>query len=443
MSAVPTDLGGKRVLVVGLGRSGRAAALLARSKGARVVGVDLRTGLDPIDGVVLELGPHRRERFLEADLVVVSPGVPPSIPDIQAARDAGVPVVGELAFAWSFLPQPSVAVTGTNGKSTVTWFTGQLVQHAGLRAFVGGNLGTPLSDAVLADEPPEVLVVEVSSYQLELPGSMAPDVGVILNLTPDHLGRHGDMAGYARAKTTLFARQTGAQWAVLPSGSEALKAAMPPSLAQRGWIGATPGVVRDGDVVTITMGAAQAILDVSVVPVLGAHNKDNAAVAALLALSLGALPDAVQEGLAQLRALAHRMEVVHEADGVVWVNDSKATNIDAARVGIAGIDRPSLVLLGGQLKEGSDFAALLPDLQRHRAVLTFGAAGPIAADQLEAAGFVVIRCAALEDAVDHARSLARPGDAVLLSPGGSSFDAFDDFEHRGRAFSAMARGRTE
>ena len=165
------------MLVVGLGRSGRGAAALARRHGARVVGVDLRTGLEPIDGVMLELGPHRRERFLWPDLIVVSPGVPPSAPDLVAARRAGIPMVGELAFAWSFLRDlPSIAITGTNGKSTVTHFTGQLLQASGRDVFVGGNLGTPLSDAAMAEVRPEGLVVEVSSYQLELWGTIAPDV---------------------------------------------------------------------------------------------------------------------------------------------------------------------------------------------------------------------------------------------------------------------------
>jgi UDP-N-acetylmuramoylalanine--D-glutamate ligase len=197
-------LSGRKVLVVGLARSGRAAARLAHRHGARVVGVDLRTGLDPIDGVLLELGPHRRERFEDADTIVVSPGIPLTQPDLAWALGAGKDVIGELGFALRFLTAPVVAITGTNGKSTTTSFTGQLLAACGFRPFVGGNLGTPLCEAALGDEAHDVLVVEVSSYQLERAGAFRPRAGVILNLTPDHLARHGDMDGYARAKLKLF-----------------------------------------------------------------------------------------------------------------------------------------------------------------------------------------------------------------------------------------------
>jgi len=434
-------LTGTKVLVVGLGRSGRGAAALARRHGARVVGVDLRIGLDPIDGVMLELGPHRRERFLWADLIVVSPGVPPKAPDLVAARRAGIPMVGELAFAWSFLANvPSVAITGTNGKSTVTHFTGQLLRHAGRNTFVGGNLGTPLSDAAMADERPDALVVEVSSYQLELPGNIAPDVGVVLNLSPDHLARHGDMEGYARAKTELFRRQSETDWAFVPQRDERLQLAMPPTKALRGWLGAHPGVVRDGATAVVALDQGPLSFDLSGLQVLGEHNRDNAATAALLATAMGVSREAVQAGLPTLTALAHRMEPVHEANGVLWVNDSKATNLDAARVGIGGLERPAVVLLGGELKDGSDFGELAPLLRRHRAVLAIGEGGPTVVRQLSAAGLDVELVPDMRDAMARAAELAEPGDAVLLSPGGASFDAFDDFEHRGRCFAAWARG---
>ncbi len=434
-------LTGTKVLVVGLGRSGRGAAKLARRHGARVVGVDLRTGLDPIDGVMLELGPHRRERFLWADLIVVSPGVPLAAPDLVAARRVGVPMIGELAFAWSFLADvPSVAITGTNGKSTVTHFTGQLLQHAGRKVFVGGNLGTPLSDAVMGAFRPDALVVEVSSYQLELPGIIAPDVGVLLNLSPDHLARHGDMDGYARAKTELFRRQRTTQWALRPRGDERIDRAMPTTEAQIGWLGAHPGVVRDGDHAVVDLGEGPVAFDLTALSVLGEHNQDNAATAALLATAMGVGQADLQDGLGRLEALAHRMEPVHEANGVLWVNDSKATNLDAARTGIGGLDRPAVVLLGGRLKDGSDFATLAPLLPRHRAVLAIGEGGPTVARQLAAAGLMVELVPDLRDAMERARDLAQPGDAVLLSPGGASFDAFDDFEHRGRCFAQWARG---
>lgn len=439
------DVVGKTVVVVGLQASGRSAATLAVRGGARVFGLDLRTDVAPIPRVTLELGAHRRETLLGADLVVVSPGVPAAQPDLVAAADAGVPLLGELAFASTFLDQPMAAITGTNGKSTVTWFAGQLLRAAGLRPFVGGNLGRPLSDAVLAErggEPPaDVLVVEVSSYQMELPGRFHPRIGVILNLTPDHLARHGDMDTYGLHKLGLFARMGSDDLAVLPGGDERLArlAREHPGGGRRAWLGALPGVVREGRTARIEVGDLACTLDLSAIRIPGEHNLDNAATAALVALALGAEVAAVQHGVAGLAALPHRMEIVAERDGVTFINDSKATNVEAAVVGLRGLDRPAVVLLGGQAK-GAGFAALAPLLGRHRAVVTFGGSADAIAAELETAGVQVERAGSLADAVARARALAHTGDAVLLSPGCASFDAFDNFEHRGRVFRALAAG---
>lgn len=427
-------------VVMGLGRSGRAAAELARRRGDRVVGVDRSTEVAPIPGVELELGPHRRETFLAADLIVVSPGIPPTQPDLAAAVEAGVPIVGELGFAASFLADlPCCAVTGTNGKSTVTWFTGQLLEAAGMRPFVGGNLGRALSEAALADERPGVLVVEVSSYQLENAGTFRADVGVVLNLTPDHLARHGTMEGYAEAKCRLFAYARPDDLAVLPAG-DALLARLAGDRGARAWLGALPGVRRVGRRVEIDVPAARATLDLDGFAVPGEHNLDNAATAALLALAMGADVDRVRAALPALRPLEHRMEVVAEHDGVLWINDSKATNVDAARVGVSGLDRAAVVLLGGQAK-GTGFDALAPLLARHRAVVCFGESGPAIAEELDGVGVSAHLVDSLDEAVTLAAVLARPGDAVLLSPGGASFDAFCDFEHRGRVFRDLVRRR--
>lgn len=427
-------------VVMGLGRSGRAAAQLALRRSHRVVGVDLSTDHQPIPGVELQLGPHRRETFLEADLIVVSPGIPLTQPDLVAAMQAGVPVVGELGFARSFLPDvPCCAITGTNGKSTVTWFAGQLLEAAGMKPFVGGNLGNALSEAALAAQSPELLVVEVSSYQLERAGDFRADVGVVLNLSPDHLARHGTMEGYAEAKCRLFANARPDDLCVLPVG-DALLRSLAGSHGTRAWLGALPGVRRDGRHVEIDVPGVQASLDLDGFGVPGDHNLDNAATAALLALAMGADLEAVRQALPGLRPLEHRMEVVAEHDGVLWINDSKATNVDAARVGISGLDRAAVVLLGGQAK-GSGFAALAPLLERHRAVVCFGESGPAIADELAQVGVLVHRVDTLEAAVERASELALPGDAVLLSPGGASFDAFHDFEHRGRVFRDLVQGR--
>jgi UDP-N-acetylmuramoylalanine--D-glutamate ligase len=439
------------VLVMGLARSGRAAALLARRQGADVVAIDLRTELEPIEGVRLELGPHRPEVFDQADLIVVSPGIAAAHPELVRGRAAGKDVVGELGFALRFLrapggePLPVIAITGTNGKSTTTHFTGQLARAAGLRPFVGGNLGTPLCEAALDGGAYDLLILEVSSYQLELPGELCPRVGVILNLTPDHLGRHGTMEGYAAAKTKLFARMGPGDLAVLPAGDERLLEAARGTGGTRAWLGAFPGVVRRGRSAEIQLPGRSVTLDLGGLKVAGEHNLDNAATAALLLLAYGADADALQAALPRLEALDHRMQVVRETHGVAWINDSKATNLDAARVGISGIDRPAVVLLGGQGKPFADgslgFGALGPVLARHRAVVAFGQDGPRIAAELEATGVRAQVVPSLRDAVEAAAHLARFGDVVLLSPGCASFDEFRDFEHRGTQFAQWVQER--
>lgn len=425
-------LSGKKVVVMGLGKSGRAAATLAARLGGDVVGVDLRTGLPPIEGVALELGPHRRQTFLSADVLVVSPGIPMTQSDLWAAAKNGADVVGELAFALRFIDIPVAAVTGTNGKSTVTWFAGQLLNHAGIRAFAGGNLGTPLSTAVGKDY--EVLVVEVSSYQMEWPGRWCPEIAVVLNLTPDHLGRHGNMDTYGGAKCRLFRWMSLNQLAMIPMDDPRLRRlADAAGGGQRVWLGAHPGVIVEGRTARIRVPGIEADLSLDGFQVPGAHNLGNAAVAALIALRMGATVADVQRGVDLLEALPHRMEPVCEVGGVLWINDSKATNVEAALVGLRGLDRRAVVLLGGQAK-GDGFIELESALRRHRAVVTFGASGGAIADELLGAGLKLVRMGDMGAAMEAARGLACAGDAVLLSPGCASFDEFDNFEHRGDVF---------
>jgi UDP-N-acetylmuramoylalanine--D-glutamate ligase len=434
------ELAGKNVVVMGMARSGVAAARLAAHRGARVVGVDLRTDVAPIPGVELQLGPHRRETFFGADLIVVSPGVLPTQPDVVAAEAAGVQVVGELGFAAEFLPQPAVGITGTNGKSTVTFFTGQLLRAAGFHPFVGGNLGTPLCAAALEPAAPDVLVVEVSSYQLERAGRFHPKAGVILNLTPDHLARHGDLDGYARAKLHLFDRFGPRDLAVLPADDARLARLAHGGPGARAWLGRLPGVVRTGREIRIDVPdlGLDASFDLDGFAIPGEHNQDNAATAALLALAMGASTSAIQASLAGLQPLAHRMEIVADRGGVRWIDDSKATNVDATRVGLTGLGHTAVVLLGGEAK-GGGFGELAPLLAGQRAVICFGGSGPAIASELEAVGVKVHRVGRMAEAVALARDLARPGDVVLLSPGCASFDEFTDFEHRGRVFAELAR----
>lgn len=431
-------LRGRRVVVWGLGRSGRAAAALAAREGARVLGVDQGLGAAPIEGVELELGPLRAEALREADLIVVSPGIPAAHPLLLEAA-AGAELVGELGFAAGLLGVPTVGITGTNGKSTVTTFTGVLLGGAARSVFVGGNLGVALSEAALGPRP-ALCVVEVSSYQLELPGGFDPRVGVVLNLTPDHLARHGTMEVYARTKCRLFERMGPGDLAMLPVDDERLAAAAHGvGRGTRVWLGGAPGVRVEGHEAQITLPTVEAALDLSGVRVPGRHNLVHAGTAAALALAMGASVGEVQERLGSLRALTHRMEPVAERDGVLWVNDSKATNVDSALVGVQGLDRPAIVLLGGEAK-GAGFVALAEALRRHPAVICFGGSGAAIAAELAEVGVACERVGGLREAVALARSLVQPGQAVLLSPGCASFDEFNNFEHRGEVFRTLAQG---
>lgn len=431
-------LAGRHVVVMGLGRSGRAAAALALRHGASVTCVDRAATADPVPGATLRLGSDAAAPA--CDVMVVSPGVAAAHPDVAAARSAGVDVVGELGFAWRFVQPETIAVTGTNGKSTVTWFTGHLWRAAGREVFVGGNFGVPLSEAALGVAP-SAAVIEVSSYQMELPGAFDPRAGVILNLTPDHLARHGTMEVYGQHKCRIFERMGPGDLAMIPAGDPVLAAlASGIGRGERAWLGGSPGVRVEGDRAEVDLAGGTVVLDLSVVSVPGQHNRVHAATAAALVLHRGADPAAVQAGLASLTALAHRMEPVGTLDGVPWINDSKATNVDAAVVGLEGIDRPSVVLLGGEAK-GPGFAALASALRRHPVVICFGGSGSQIADELRVTGIEPRVVTGMTDAMVLARELARPGQAVLLSPACASFDEFRNFEHRGEVFRAfVAKG---
>lgn len=430
------SLADRRVVVMGLARSGRAAARLCIREGARVTCTDLRRDLAPVPGCEMVLGEHRRRDFLQADLVVLSPGVPATQADVRAAAAAGVPILGELALAAERIRAPLAAVTGTNGKSTVTHFTGQLLAGAGSRCFVGGNIGRPLSEAVESAEPWDHVVAEVSSYQLEWPGALAPKAACVLNLTPDHLGRHGTMDNYGATKCRVFDRMGPDAAAILPAGDERLAHLAAGRGGRRLWIGASPGVRLEGDDIVMEPGDGRRLrVSLKGFAVPGEHNRWNAAVASLLAIEVGADPDALNP--AALTALAHRMEPVGTVDGVRWINDSKATNAAAALTGLRGMAGPALALLGGDGKDGEDYASLEPALVGSPAVICFGRSGPEIAEALRALEPRLV--ANMAEAVALARALARPGDTVALSPACASFDEFDDFEHRGDVFRALVQ----
>jgi len=429
----------KRVLVMGMGRSGQSVAKLALSEGAHVTCTDLQRDAPEIEGCIHVYGYHDRLDFLDADLIIVSPGVPASQRDLKAAAAAGVPLIGELAFAAERLQDkgiPLLAVTGTNGKSSVTDFTGQLLRAAGKRVFVGGNLGHPLTEALAEAEALDVVVVEVSSYQLELPGGLKPTAAVILNLAPDHLGRHKTMENYARTKARIFDQMDSDGLAAISALDRSGLLSHGDTAASRCWLGRDPGVRVTGDEILLRGTADDGTVSLQDLKLLGSHNRDNAAAAVFLAVAGGVKRAEIQ--LAQLTALPHRLEPVHEDGGVRWVNDSKATNVDAALVGIRGIDQPMIVLLGGQGKPGADYGRLKSTLRTQaKAVICFGASGPEIAKALS--GLPIHHAHSLNEAVQTARGLAGTNEVVLLSPACASFDEFKDFEDRGHAFSTLAR----
>jgi len=348
-------------------------------------------------------------------------------------------VVSELGAAAGKLQERGVsivAVTGTNGKSSVTHYCGALLEQAGKKVFVGGNIGRPLTDALSVDVPVEVAVAEVSSYQLELPGPLQPTVAAILNLAPDHLARHGDMENYEATKRRLFDRMDSTGWAGIPANDPTGLLQHGDTRAQPAWLDGAPGVHLKADRVCLEGTPDDGDVSLEGLTLLGEHNRHNVATAIWMAVCAGAQRADLDPS--QLTALPHRLQPVHTAQGVCWVNDSKATNVDAAMVGICGVDRPLVVLLGGQGKPGADYDRLRPLLQhRARMVICFGQAGPDIATAL--AGLPLLEVDQLSHAVQSAADIAQSDDVVLLSPACASFDEFTDFEARGHAFGLLAR----
>jgi UDP-N-acetylmuramoylalanine--D-glutamate ligase len=455
---MPLELAGRKVLVVGLARSGVAAARLAARLGARVTATDRRgaaelpeaaAGLAGL-GVALSLGGHDAADFAGADLVVVSPGVPLTLPELGAARRAGVPVVAEVELAARLLGGlPIVAVTGTNGKSTTTALAGALLA-ADRRAFVGGNLGTPLSELALAGGGADVAVVELSSFQLEGIDRLRPRVAAVLNVTPDHLDRHGTVDAYAAAKARLFANQQPGDAAVA-NAADPLALGM--AAASRGELWTfgrgdpgPRGVRDDGERLRLrpAAGGTEAYA-VRSRALRGAHNRENAMAAVACARLLGVRGDAVQRALDAFPGLPHRLERVAERGGVEWVNDSKATNVDSTRVALSAFPagRPSVILLLGGLGKKAPYAPLRPLFPgRVKALLTLGEDAPAIERELGDAA-PTERCGDLARAVARAAALAAPGDVVLLSPACASYDQFRSYEHRGDAFRALVAALPE
>lgn len=444
---IPAAWQGREAAVVGLARSGRAAGLLLRALGNPVYASDaaVSPALEETAralraaGCDVELGGHDLARIRRAAVMVVSPGVPPAAPPYRAALGAGVPVVSELDFGARMLPDTRLlCVTGSNGKTTTTALIAHLLRTAGLSdAEAAGNIGNPICDVAAAGRAPAWLAVECSSFQLHDAPALAPAAGVLTNLSPNHLDRYRTLEEYYGDKALLFRNATAAsRWVV--NGDDAAAMGLAAGVAGRlesfsllaarhaaghfdrpaGWL-----VVR-----------GVPLLRRSDLPLMGDHNVQNA-LAAALALPPDADREALAEGLRTFRALEHRLEPVREVDGILWINDSKSTNVASTAVAVLGMDRPYVLLLGGRHK-GAPYTDLRPLLGKARAVIAFGEAGDEVEKDLAGAA-PLERGGDFADVLARARRLARPGDAVLLSPACSSYDMFANYEERGRTFKRL------
>jgi UDP-N-acetylmuramoylalanine--D-glutamate ligase len=410
-------------LIIGLARSGAAAARMLLPRG-EVIAADSGHP-EPPPGVEAHLGTDGVELLERARCVVKSPGVPNEAPAIAAARECGLPVVGELELAWRLLPNRFVAVTGTNGKTTTCELLGAVYREAGRPAAVAGNVGTPLSSLVGEVDQGTVIVCEVSSFQAEDSEAFAPETALLLNLTEDHLDRHGSFGAYREAKLRLFANQTAGHVAVAPPGFEV------PGAGRRVTFGGPDCDLwlRDG----VLGWGERELMPAGDLRLRGAHNLENGMGAAAAALSDGVSRDAVKGALRTFAGVPHRLEEVGTVGGVLYVNDSKATNVASAARGIEAFDGGVHAILGGSLKGGGFEGLRGPVASRCRACYLIGQA----AERLERdlAGTVPLRrCGDLERAVRAASAAAAPGEVVLLSPACASFDQFRDFEERGDRF---------
>lgn len=437
------DVTDRRVAVLGLARSGLAMAEVLKRLGAWVIVSDSRPAEDLSDalaslpeGVEVETGSHSRA-ISEADLIVVSPGVPRSLPILQAAEADGVELIGEIELAYRLASAPIVAITGTNGKTTTTTLIARIFAQAGFDAPLGGNIGIPLVS--LAERACDYLIAEVSSFQLETVVEFRPHIGVWLNFSDDHLNRHGSREVYFDLKKRLLARQTADDWAILNADDPAvaqvasdvaskvllfsLRQAVTGVVVERGWI-----VWRKED-------GALPVMRVSDIQLRGDHNLENCLAAAAAALAAGIAPATIAEAIASFKGVEHRIEPVRELDGAQWFNDSKGTNYDSTVKAIASFTEPLVLIAGGRDKGGAIAPLIEAITHRVDQVVLLGEAAPYFERVLRAAGFEnLVLATDLEDAVLQARQLARPGGVVLFSPACTSFDMFKNYEERGTRF---------
>jgi UDP-N-acetylmuramoylalanine--D-glutamate ligase len=447
------ELEGKRVLVVGLARTGVATALFCAARGARVTAIDDRPARELPEAMrelqqscTLAFAGDPAPDFLAQDLVVPSPGVPLPHPALLSARKAGVPVWSEIELAWRFLRGRLIGVTGSNGKTTTTSLIGHILAGAGKQVIVAGNIGTPLIAVVDQSNENTITVAELSSFQLELIDSFRPDISVLLNLTPDHLDRHASFEEYARTKRRIFENQTERDSAVI-NADDPVASQHAPSRPQIFWFSrikrvANGAYLRGNQIVFRREGEDTVLLDRADISLRGEHNLENVLAVASAAFLGGATPDGIAAGVRSFPGVEHRLEFVAEISGVSFFNDSKATNVDAAIKALEAFPSGLFVILGGKDK-GSDYAPLIPWLrERAKLVLLIGAASDKIADQV--GGAVAFEHAkTLDRAVRLAYERASEGDTVLLAPACASFDQFQNYEHRGRAFKELVHTLAE
>ncbi len=446
------ELNGKRVLVVGLGRSGVASALFLKSRGARVTVSDaksedqLRKEIPALldHGIAVETGGHGERTFQNQDLIVVSPGVPVDAEPITQARALGQDILGEIELAAEFLQGQIVAITGSNGKTTATTLTGEILSAGGLKTLVGGNIGTPAISLVPQATPETVTVLEVSSFQLETIRHFRPKIAVVLNVTPDHLDRHRTFAAYVDAKARVFENQQGEDFAVLNADDATCVELAGRTRAQVFWFSRKREVeqgafVRKGDVLFRGTGGQREVMLASEIPLKGSHNLENVLAAVCAGALMGCEAGKIGDAIRDFKAVEHRLEYVATLRGVEYYNDSKATNVDATIKALESFPANVHLILGGKDK-GSDYT-VLNDLLRERVkcVYTIGAAAEKIQSQIKGPT-AIVHTGTIESAVKQAAASASPGDIVLLAPACASFDQFQNYEHRGRVFKELVLG---
>jgi UDP-N-acetylmuramoylalanine--D-glutamate ligase len=440
------DLKDRKILVVGLARTGVSVAKFLKNQGAHVTVTDVQAEdvlhhyvNDLKDtGIKMELGGHVAATFASVDLVVVSPGVPHNIAMLEAAREKGVPVVGEIELAGRFIKEPILAVTGTNGKTTTTTLLGEMLSRSGFKVYVGGNIGTPLIEYAASDMTADAVVAEISSFQLDTIDTFRPHVGVLLNITEDHLDRYANFKEYILSKGRLFENQTTADVAVLNAKDVATKSMAEDIKGRKLFFNlqdstASGSVVRDTEMICSLPHKEPVLFDISGFRLKGRHNLENASAAALAALAAGGTCEGIQDALNRFKGLPHRLTYVRTVDGVDYYDDSKGTNVDSVVRSLESFDEPIFLIIGGRDKGGS-YSKLEPLVKtRVKKILAIGEAQKKIIAALGASADI-IPVNSMEEAVKIAHGEAISGDVVLLSPACSSFDMFRDYTERGEVF---------